>query len=176
MGRRRIHAAFILYKTLGYPELGYILILLPLQGAWIRSEIYPGRMPWAMYFCPFGARGYLQIESCLLNNFNFDTPATSSLYATYQEHSQYVNVIFLFSSPFVFVYVYLSIYAFLLSMLSSSSMPLKEGHNYMLYAIKTQFSLIQNTSPNLYLAKYKLYLAKYNPYLAKYKLGEVLCS
>lgn len=23
MGRRRIHAAFILYKTLGYPELGY---------------------------------------------------------------------------------------------------------------------------------------------------------
>ena len=25
MGRRRIHAAFILYKTLGYPELGYIL-------------------------------------------------------------------------------------------------------------------------------------------------------
>ena len=55
-------------------------------------------------------------------------------------------------------------------------MPLKEGHNYMLYAIKTQFSLIQNTSPNLYLAKYKLYLAKYKPYLAKYRLGEVLCS
>ena len=25
MGRRRIHAAFILYKTLGYPELGYLL-------------------------------------------------------------------------------------------------------------------------------------------------------
>ena len=25
MGRWRIHAAFILYKTLGYPELGYIL-------------------------------------------------------------------------------------------------------------------------------------------------------
>ena len=25
MGRRRINAAFILYKTLGYPELGYIL-------------------------------------------------------------------------------------------------------------------------------------------------------
>ena len=23
MGRRRIHTAFILYKTLGYPELGY---------------------------------------------------------------------------------------------------------------------------------------------------------
>ena len=26
MGRRRIHAAFILYKTLGYPELGYSLL------------------------------------------------------------------------------------------------------------------------------------------------------
>lgn len=25
MGRRRIHAAFILYKTLGYPELGYTM-------------------------------------------------------------------------------------------------------------------------------------------------------
>ena len=25
MGRRRIHAAFILYKTLGYPELGYFI-------------------------------------------------------------------------------------------------------------------------------------------------------
>ncbi len=25
MGRRRIHAALILYKTLGYPELGYIM-------------------------------------------------------------------------------------------------------------------------------------------------------
>lgn len=26
MGRRRMHAAFILYKTLGYPELRYILL------------------------------------------------------------------------------------------------------------------------------------------------------
>ena len=26
MGRRRIHATFILYKTLGYPELGYSLL------------------------------------------------------------------------------------------------------------------------------------------------------
>lgn len=25
MGRRRFHAAFLLYKTLGYPELGYYL-------------------------------------------------------------------------------------------------------------------------------------------------------
>ena len=25
MGRRRMHAAFILYKTLGYPELRYIM-------------------------------------------------------------------------------------------------------------------------------------------------------
>ena len=25
MGRRRMHAAFILYKTLGYPELRFIL-------------------------------------------------------------------------------------------------------------------------------------------------------
>ena len=33
----------------------------------------------------------------------------------------------------------------------------------------------QNTSPNLYLAKYRLYLAKYGLYLAKYKLGEVVC-
>ena len=28
MGRRRIHAAFILYKTLGYPELGYTYVNL----------------------------------------------------------------------------------------------------------------------------------------------------
>ena len=28
MGRRRFHAAFILYKTLGYPELGYVLFHL----------------------------------------------------------------------------------------------------------------------------------------------------
>lgn len=33
----------------------------------------------------------------------------------------------------------------------------------------------QNTSPNLYLAKYRLYLAKSKPYLAKYRLGEVVC-
>ena len=26
MGRRRMHAAFILYKTLGYPELRYVYI------------------------------------------------------------------------------------------------------------------------------------------------------
>ncbi len=30
MGRRRIHAAFILYKTLGYPELGYMLKAVPM--------------------------------------------------------------------------------------------------------------------------------------------------
>ena len=29
MGRKRIHTAFILYKTLGYPELGYIIRAKP---------------------------------------------------------------------------------------------------------------------------------------------------
>ena len=37
MGRRRIHAAFILYKTLGYPELGYLDVLNLLVGT---SYIY----------------------------------------------------------------------------------------------------------------------------------------
>lgn len=37
MGRRRIHAAFILYKTLGYPELGYILPI----GTLVRNGLCP---------------------------------------------------------------------------------------------------------------------------------------
>ena len=34
MGRRRILAAFILYKTLGYPELGYYFELKYLYLLW----------------------------------------------------------------------------------------------------------------------------------------------
>ena len=33
----------------------------------------PGRMPWAMYFCPFGACCYLQFVSNSYWNFTFDT-------------------------------------------------------------------------------------------------------
>ena len=36
MGRRRFHAAFILYKTLGYPELGYY-IMLPMLN-WVMAK------------------------------------------------------------------------------------------------------------------------------------------
>ena len=37
-------------------------------------------------------------------------------------------------------------------------------------------SLMQSTSSNLYLIKYRLYLASPNLYFSKYRLGEVLGS
>ena len=33
----------------------WLLTLLPLQGVWLFGNFYPGRVPWAMCFCPFGA-------------------------------------------------------------------------------------------------------------------------
>ena len=49
MGRRRMHAAFMLYKTLGYPELRYELGImdfeLGLRGEGLqRLSIHPTRL------------------------------------------------------------------------------------------------------------------------------------
>ena len=53
MGRRRMHAAFMLYKTLGYPELRYIKEVDKIGDITLKSSINDGN-PIYDYYAKFG--------------------------------------------------------------------------------------------------------------------------
>ena len=57
MGRRRIHAAFILYKTLGYPELGYEIRKYGIdEGDWKKVFLVFSHFPHISKAILFGSR------------------------------------------------------------------------------------------------------------------------